>query len=469
MTYKIKTFLFLVTCFLYFSQGFTQEQQLRQLMNQYGIPGIQLICIKGQKNEVFNLGTIGTKSDKKVTANTIFEAASLSKCVFAYAVLRLVDKGIIDLDTPLINYIGSYERFDPADPRYAKITARMVLRHTTGLPNWGDEKFARLIFTPDSTYSYSGEGFQYLQRVVEKLTNKSLNEIAQQEVFTPLGMTSSSYTWIDKYDSLSAFGSDSNAVNNHKRQMAAASLLSTAHDYAIFMRALMAGTGLKRKTYRMMSEKQSAGIWFKHRVTPANEHIWWGLGIGLQENETGKWVWQWGDNGDFKGFCIANPKKKEALVYFAHSTWALHITTDILNTFFSQQTWWSNTWLGYEFYEKKNMLAFWSALDKQGYDHGLEISQGLKQKDTSFTLPESDVNDLGFILLRKGMKSEAVEIFKYNLATNPTSANAYDSLAEGYDDLGEKELAIKNFKKAVELNPQNTYAADRIKKLEEGK
>jgi CubicO group peptidase (beta-lactamase class C family) len=469
MKYKMKTSLFLVACFLYFNQLFAQEQQLQQLMTQYGIPGIQLVCIKGKKEKSVNLGTIGGKSDKKVTSYTIFEAASLSKCVFAYAVLRLYDKGIINLDTPLMRYIGSYERFDPADPRYVKISARMVLRHTTGLPNWGDDKFARLIFAPDSTFSYSGEGFQYLQRVIEKLTNKSLNEIAQEEVFIPLGMNSSSYVWTDKFETLSAFGNDSNAVNGHKRQMAAASLLSTAHDYAIFLRALMKGTGLKPGTHRMMFEKQSAGIWFHHRVTQANEHIWWGLGIGLQENERGQWVWQWGDNGDFKGFCIANPKKKEALVYFTHSTWGLHITSDILNTFFSQQTWWSNTWIGYEFYEKKNMLAFWSALDKQGYDHALEITRDLKQNDTSFNLPESDVNDLGFILLRKGMKKESIDIFKYNLAANPGSSNAYDSLAEGYDDIGEKELAIENFRKSFELNPQNTYAADRVKKLEEGK
>jgi len=77
MKYKMKTSLFLVACFLYFNQLFAQEQQLQQLMNQYGIPGIQLVCIKGKKEKSVNLGTIGGKSDKKVTSNTIFEAASL--------------------------------------------------------------------------------------------------------------------------------------------------------------------------------------------------------------------------------------------------------------------------------------------------------------------------------------------------------------------------------------------------------
>ena len=105
-------------------------------------------------------------------------------------------------------------------------------------------------------------------------------------------------------------------------------------------------------------------------------------------------------------------------------------------------------------------------LKKKGYEHAAEIADEMKQKDSGFNLPEDDANDLGFILMRDNKKKEAVEIFKFNLAKFPNSANAYDSLAEGYEATGEKELAIKNFKKAVELNPKNTYAADRVKELE---
>ena len=112
------------------------------------------------------------------------------------------------------------------------------------------------------------------------------------------------------------------------------------------------------------------------------------------------------------------------------------------------------------------MKAFWTQLENQGYDHVSEIVRDLKQQNPSFKLLEDDVNDLAFILLRKGEKKAAIRIFQYNLATNPGSGSAFEGLAEGYDDIGKKELAIKNFKKSVELNPKNTYAADRIKKLE---
>ncbi|HTI58300.1 serine hydrolase [Mucilaginibacter sp.] len=466
----MKKALYLLLLLLTCNFVFAQEQQLKDIITPYGIPGMQLVCIKGNKVQNVNVGVISKDSDKPVTSNTVFEAASLSKCVFAYAVMRLYDRGIIDLDKPLVDYYGSYDRFDPNDPRYAKITARMVLRHTTGLPNWGGKKYAKLIFTPDSTFSYSGEGFQYLQRVVEKLMKKPLNDIAQQEVFTPLGMTNSSYTWMEKFATLAAFGNGPDVVSSHQNQMAAASLLTCAHDYAIFLQALINGKGLKPETAKMMFATQSNADWFKHNIdTDVKKHISWGLGVGLQENETGKWIWHWGDNGDFKAFYIANPAKKEILVYFTYSTWGLHVATDILNTFLPKQSWWPCLWTGYQFHELERMKAFWAQLEKQGYERAGAIAGQMKQADSGFKLPEDDVNDLGFILLRNNKKAQAVEIFKYNLDAHPGSANAYDSLAEGYEAVGEKELALKNFKKAYELNPKNDYAAEHIKELEEGK
>jgi CubicO group peptidase (beta-lactamase class C family) len=460
--HRLTTTLTLLFCL---NQIFGQQQQVQALINQYGVPGIQLVCIKSDKEEILNLGTISKESNSKVTDSTIFEAASLSKCVFAYAVLRLYDRGVLSLDTPLIHYIGSYERFDSTDPRYNRITARMVLRHSTGLPNWGDDKYARLIFTPDSMFSYSGEGFQYLQRVVEKLTGKTLNQVAQEEVFTPLGMKNSNYGWNDKFGSRAAFGDSAVAINNHKYQKAAASLLSCAHDYALFLRAIMMGKGLKPQTWQMMMSKQSAGIWFNHRITPANEFIGWGLGMGLQENEQGKWLWQWGDNGDFKGLCVVNSGKKEALVYFTHSNWGLHIASDVLSAYFPPQTWWINSWLEYQFFEKKNVELFWTRMDKEGYDHASAIAMDLKRKDTAFTIPQTDLNDLGFIMIGRNKKKEAVEIFKYDVEAYPNDGDAYNGLAQAYEENGDKQLAINNYKKSVELNPQNNFAADRIKQL----
>jgi tetratricopeptide (TPR) repeat protein len=302
--------------------------------------------------------------------------------------------------------------------------------------------------------------------VIEKLTNKPLNDIMREEVFVPLNMTASSYTWESKFDTLAAFGNSTEAINRHKNANAAYSLLTTAHDYTIFLQALLAGRGLKPATRQIMFEKSSTGNWFGHLVTEANQHIDWGLGVGLQQNELGKSIWHWGDNGDFKGFCISFPDKQEILVYFTHNRYGLNITADVLNAFFGKQTWWQAQWLGYGFKSPKEIIALRSKLEKHGYNQAIEIVKKEKQKNPAYQLPENDLNELGYMLMYEHRKKEAAEIFKLNVSLYPNSANTYDSLAEAYEGLGANELAIKNYKRSFELNPQNNNAAEHIKKLE---
>jgi CubicO group peptidase (beta-lactamase class C family) len=164
----------LVTFYGVSFQAFAQEKAIDSLLKESDVSGIQLVYEKNGKANEYYLGFIKDGSDKKINSHTIFQAASLSKTVFAYAVLRLCDRGIINLDSPLLGYLGTYERFKSNSPGYSKITARMVLRHSTGLPNWGNDSSVSLIFTPDSMFSYSGEGYWFLQRVLEKKLGKYL-------------------------------------------------------------------------------------------------------------------------------------------------------------------------------------------------------------------------------------------------------------------------------------------------------
>lgn len=455
----------LIFCCAY-AKDSKKEAQLKDIIQAVDVSGIQLIYTHGNKQDIYNLGTIANDSDKKVTSQTVFEAASLSKCVFTYAVLRLYDRGIIDLDKPLLSYLGQYNRFTPNDNRYAKITARMVLRHTTGLPNWGDEKEAKLMFTPDSCFSYSGEGFVLLQKTMEKITGKSLNQIAREEVFDPLKMESSNYQWIDKFDSISAFGNSEAEVKRHSVQNAAYSLLTNAHDYNIFLQAILSGKDLKPATHSMMFEKATGANWFNHKVTEATAHISWGLGVGLQQNEKGKAVWHWGDNGGFKAFYISFPAKHESIVYFVHNNRGLFIAPEVIDLFLGKQSSWAIKWIEEGYDSPYAIKAFRESLTVRGFDHAADVMNSLKQTDPAISFSEGDINEFGFILLQQKKLNEAVEIFKLNIANNPSSANAYDSLAEAYEKAGNKQLAIQNFKRCVELNPKNEYAVGQLKKLE---
>jgi CubicO group peptidase (beta-lactamase class C family) len=168
------------------------------ILRTSGMPGLAMAVI--DHGQVVWTGAFGNVTDPE----TIFEAASLSKPVFAYLVLRLVDRGELDLDRPLAELL-EYPRA-AGDPRYRRITGRMVLSHGSGFPNWGGERLT-LAFDPGTAYGYSGEGFVYLQKVVEHITGRSLEQLARAEVFEPLGMRWSSYVWQKRFEGHAAASS----------------------------------------------------------------------------------------------------------------------------------------------------------------------------------------------------------------------------------------------------------------------
>ena len=125
--------------------------------------------------------------------NTIFETAPLTKTITAAAALKFVEREELVIDTPLAEYLP-YPKLS-GDDRYKKITARHVLTHTTCLPNWEN----RLIREPGKLYGYSGEGFLYLGRTIEKFSGMSLQDFARKKIFEPLGIICTSYIWNDLY------------------------------------------------------------------------------------------------------------------------------------------------------------------------------------------------------------------------------------------------------------------------------
>src|SRR5689334_4728505 len=232
---------------------------ITRLMSEGDVTGLSLTWIRNGKVYLargFGVKEAGTK--EAVDTSTMFEAASLSKPVFAYAVLRMVERGELDLDTPLSKYLPGYIE---SDERLNQITARRVLSHTSGFPNWRpDGKSLLIMFQPGERFSYSGEGFVYLQKVVERLTGQPLNEVIRKEVFAPLGMNDSTYVWQDRVAPQMAAGHSQAGkplpMRKGAEANAAASLRTTPSDYAKFVIAVMNGAGLKAETGRQMLTPQ---------------------------------------------------------------------------------------------------------------------------------------------------------------------------------------------------------------------
>ena len=201
--------------------------------------------------------------------------ASLSKSLFAVLVMRLVERGMLDLDTPLQSYVSSPLWENPVttwhqdlsdlrdDPRLGRITARMCLAHTTGLPNWRwfepDQKL-RIHFEPGQRYSYSGEGMTLLQVVIERLTGETLERLAEREIFAPCGMTMSSYTWQPRFEADFALGhrADGTVYPRDKDNDARApsTLETSAEDYGRFVAAVLRGELLSDDGRREMFRPQ---------------------------------------------------------------------------------------------------------------------------------------------------------------------------------------------------------------------
>lgn len=312
------------------------DKTVSHLMAAANVPGLSLSLIRNDRqvySKAYGVKQIGTR--QLIDTNTVFEAASLTKPVFAYAVLQLVDEGKLDLDKPLFEYLPYPDV--SSDERYRKITARLVLSHQSGFPNWRQNRNSSHLtmrFSPGERFGYSGEGFVYLQKVVEKITGKPINEFMEERTLKPLGMAHSGFVWKESFTANFAQPHDGSGKVEQKYKPLQAnmaySLHTTANDYTRFILALVNSTGLQPKTTaQMLSQQVQLPIRFAGSDTLA-AFSYWGLGIGLEKTPADTYCWHWGDNGAFKCFVLADLTRQNAIVYFANGANGLDFADELV-------------------------------------------------------------------------------------------------------------------------------------------
>lgn len=304
-----------------------KEQQLDSLINaqikKYSIPGLEIAIIDDSKI-IFSegYGYRELNSNKEVDENTIFEVASLSKPVFAYAILRLASKDVIDLDEPIYHYYVDDDIKD--DDRSKLITPRIILNHSTGFPNWARKRKLKMKFTPGTKFNYSGEAFVYLQKAISKITGKSVEEIIQEEVFEPLNMNNSSYTWKKSYDENFAYGHKKRKKYPKKWKPkginVAASLHTTASDYAKFLIAVLEGKSLSEKIWKDI---------FTPQIKTSKHGVFWSNGFGLEKVNNNYNIWHWGHNVGFRAYFLLSKECKSGFIYLTNSDKGLKLANDL--------------------------------------------------------------------------------------------------------------------------------------------
>jgi CubicO group peptidase (beta-lactamase class C family) len=442
----------------------TLEKTVPDLMNRAGVPGISIGLIEdGKLAWIGSFGVKNTKLPFKVDDRTVFSMGSISKVVFTYGVLKLVEQGKLDLDVPLTKYFPNYVD----DDRINLITARTVLTHQTGWPNWRSGSELKFYFNPGERFSYSGEGFAYLQRVVEEITGKTLEEFMQESVLVPLGMSDSSYIWQNAYQTQEAWGHDElgpierfkpllygHPVPPHRGPCTASTLQSTVRDIAKFMIALMDGVGLKKETFQQMLSTQvrvDAGCetCIGKPITHFSEDITWGLGIEIQKTSQGPMFCHGGDNPGFHSFMSGSTTLKRGVVLLSngdHGPMILGQIADIAMGVHQPD-------FDYE-YGGEGIDSPRMKLDRAILKKG--IDEALKDYTAGPALDEDSMNDLGLQLIGQEKFKEAIRILEMNVNAHPTS-DAHVHLAKGYL-LSGKGLACKNKQKAKDLDPNNGNA-----------
>jgi CubicO group peptidase (beta-lactamase class C family) len=454
------------------------------LLRESVVPGAAVALIQGGE-VVFKkgYGYSNLETRKPVTTQTGFNVGSISKTVAAWGVMRLVEEGKLDLDVPVENYLTRWHLPD-SDFDKSGVTVRRLLSHTAGLSLHGYPGFGpkdklptieqslsgatngagnvRLIMPPGTRWQYSGGGYTIAQLLVEEVTGQKFADYMREQILRPLGMTRSDYRLTKEIlaGSSTAYDDWGDPTPNPRfTAEAAAGLHTTIEDLALFAAAALAGA---EDTPPGRGLLQPATITTMLAPAPASEK--YGLGYAIESLTGGRIAnGHGGANRGWQAFFQIVPETGDGIVITTNGSNGWYVHRQIVCA-------WTQWAAGAEPTDRcKKPIGI--VLISTVLDHGVEAA--LKQYrelrsdfGEKYDLSENQLNTLGYALLGHDRVKDAIEIFKLNVAAFPESANPYDSLGEAYLADGQKGLAIENYRRSLELNPDNSNAAGMLKKLE---
>jgi len=298
-----------------------QKRQINTLMKQASILGVAVAEFDPGSIKTETFGYSNTIKDPKtpVVSETVFGVASLSKTVFAYLVNEITkdpEYAQFTLDTPLYTIVE--DKQISGNPAHKELTARLILSHQSGWPNKppGKGQQPEFQFPPGKGFAYSGLPYGYLQRVIEKVTGKSLEECAKKYVFDPLKMKDTTFIPLDK-------GMQLHPAN---------SLCTTVTDYALFCMAAMNKQELFENVCPLSPERDPWAA--KQGLSKKDlQKVAWGVGWGLQKTAQGKVTraFHYGDMGRWRAFVALDLKRNKGVAFFTNSSGGLMLTDTIVS------------------------------------------------------------------------------------------------------------------------------------------
>ncbi len=405
--------------------------------------------------------------------DTKFRLGSITKQFTSMLILQLVEQGKIDLEGKLSNYL-SYYRNDTG----SRVTIHHLLTHSSGIPSYTSlpnffkdisrdpypaEEFIKkycsgdLEFEPGSKYVYNNSGYFLLGAIIEAITGKTYEEVLTERIFDPLGMKNSGY---DRHEPITpnraagysiTFDGYLNAPYlDMSLPYAAGSLYSTVEDLYVWDQALY--------TEKLLSAKMKE-LLFKPHISS------YGYGWIIREKslpDSEVKLTSISHGGGINGFntLIERLIDDKHLIVLLNNTPGANLgqmSDAIIRILYDKS---------YTLPKRSIAEVMYKTLMERDVQFAIKQHETLKKEHPDdYNFMAQELNRLGYHLLGMKKTEDAIEIFKLNIKTYPKYANGYDSLGEAYMISGKKDLAIKNYAKSLELNPNNTNAVEKLNEL----
>jgi CubicO group peptidase (beta-lactamase class C family) len=454
------------------------EALLWREMRERRIPGLQAAVVKDGKIVLLSsLGTADLQSQTPVTNNSVFGIYSCTKAFTGVAIMQLVEDGKLDLAAPVSRYL------DGLPVAWQPVTIRQLLTHVSGLPNvlrvldpvtygfpsganeeavWTRTKSMPMEFTPGERFSYNQTNYALLGKIIDKLTGKPFAQVFRERQFDVAAMSHTgfgdsreitpnmvrAYRYVKQIDGqkLPAEKLVHDYAEFPPFRRTASGMNSTAEDLARWVIALQQGKLLRTKS--ALQTLWTAGSFNNGSPTQ------WALGWMSKPRPQHSAI-------------VATGGTRTAIFVYPVDNLAVIVLTNLVGSapeeFVDELAGFYNP----EISASDPVTALRIALRERGYEHAIEVFNELKRKNPQFEPLERDLNDWAYRMLNGGGKpKEALEIFKLNVYLYPSSANVYDSVAEAYAANGQLDLAIKNYRRSLELDPHNTNAVHQLRKLD---
>ncbi|MFC2084690.1 serine hydrolase [Bacteroidota bacterium] len=467
---------FLTGLFLLFSfclEGYAQDDlrdRIDGFVTQFYEKGLfngsVLIAVDGNVVYKNALGFADFETGQQLETNSAFYLASVSKQLTCLAVMILKEQD-------KLNYNDKLSDFFPEFPPYADtVTVKHLMTHTSGIPDHfrlgsykpdltNNDVLNLLVkqdtldFEPGERYSYSNGAYVLLSMIVEKASGVPFHEFMEENVFDPLDMDNSLVYDESKPEILNratGFNMYGEKDDYDILTTGAGGIYSTVVDLYKLDRALY--------SEKLVTQETLDEAFTSFELNDGSKTNY-GYGWGIREEDDGKIVAHSGGLNGFRTYFERHLDKKNTIALLTNKgdVFPLGAFRDGLNNILNNEL--------YEIPKTPISMKVHELINESSVDAAIEEYAKLKENYfDDYDFSENQLNSLGYYLLGKNRVNSAVEILKLNVREFPDAYNTYDSLGEAYMIKTEYELAIKNYKKSLELNSDNANAVEMLKRIE---